>query len=220
MVGTLGDVGCFSFFSNKNLATGEGGMLTTSDADVAARVRLLRSHAMTAQTLDRHKGHARGYDVVELGYNYRLTEIEAALGSVQLAKLESENARRARHVAHYQELLSAIPGLDVPFGEDFAASRPTGSRSAFHIMTVLLPEGSDVGEVVGRLADNGIQSSVHYRPLHTFSSSSLAAARSDGLERVEGVAGRLLTLPLYPGMAEDDVDLVVDELRAALESVR
>jgi dTDP-4-amino-4,6-dideoxygalactose transaminase len=215
-VGALGDVACFSFFSNKNLSTGEGGMLTTADADVAARVCRLRSHAMTAQTVERHKGHAWGYDVVELGYNYRLTEIEAALGSVQLSKLEAANARRAKHVRHYRELLAGLPGVDVPFGEGYAAARPRGTVSAHHIMSVLLPAGADRLAIAKRLAERGIQTSVHYRPLHTFSSPALAAARAEGLDKVEAVAGRLLTLPLYPTMTAADVELVVGELGEVL----
>jgi dTDP-4-amino-4,6-dideoxygalactose transaminase len=94
--GSLGDVSCFSFFSNKNLPIGEGGMLATSDEDLAARLRLLRSHGMTALTWDRHRGHAAGYDVVLPGFNYRLDEIHAALALVQLGRLAERNgARRA-----------------------------------------------------------------------------------------------------------------------------
>src|SRR5512135_541044 len=83
-LGTWGDAGCFSFFSNKNLSTGEGGMLVTDKDDIAEKVRLMRSHGMTSLTYDRHRGHANTYDVVDLGYNYRIDEIRSALGCVQL----------------------------------------------------------------------------------------------------------------------------------------
>src|SRR5262249_58177845 len=92
--GTLGDVGCFSFFSNKNLATGEGGMVVTDRDDLAARLRRFRSHGMTTLTWDRHRGHASGYDVVELGYNYRLDDPRAALTLSRLGRLEGENEQR------------------------------------------------------------------------------------------------------------------------------
>ena len=214
--GTFGHAGCFSFYSNKNVATGEGGMITLADPDVEGRVRSMRSHGMTAPTLVRHKGHAWGYDLRELGFNYRLTEIEAALGLAQLARLEAGNALRAARTARYRELLAAVPGVEVPFGQEWTAARPAGTTPAYHIMEVLLPAGVDRSAVQQQLADAGIQTSVHYRPLHTFSSPLLAAAPAFGLDKLNAVADRLLTLPLWPGMSEDDVDLVVENLAAVL----
>jgi dTDP-4-amino-4,6-dideoxygalactose transaminase len=215
-LGTIGAVGCFSFFSNKNLSTGEGGMLVTSDPEIAEQVRLLRSHCMTAQTLDRHKGHAWGYDVVGLGYNYRLTEIEAALGIVQLDKLTANNDARRRWVARYRELLAGVPDLEVPFAGFEDGEMAQHGESAYHLMEVLLPEGASQHATAERLAAAGIQTSVHYRPLHTFSSPGLSAAPAQGLDALERIAPRLLTLPLYPGMGEDAVDYVVEALGAAL----
>jgi dTDP-4-amino-4,6-dideoxygalactose transaminase len=214
-LGTLGDFGCFSFFSNKNLAVGEGGAIWCRDEEAATRLRLMRSHGMTAQTLDRHKGHAWGYDVAELGYNYRLTEIEAALALVQLGKLEAGNAARRAHVEQYRELLSDVPGLVVPFA-DFETGWPFAGTSSYHLMAVLLPAGVEREPVQAALKDAGIQTSVHYRPVHTFSSPSLANSRAEGLERVEAIAPRILTLSLWPGMSAEQVELVCSELKAAL----
>lgn len=87
-MGTWGDLGCFSFFSNKNLVTGEGGMVVTNSDELARKLKLLRSHGMTTLTWERHKGQAHCYDVVALGYNYRMTETESALGIEQLKKLK------------------------------------------------------------------------------------------------------------------------------------
>lgn len=97
-LGTIGEIGCFSFFSNKNMATGEGGMVVTRDKQLADKLRLLRSHGMTTLTLERHRGHAYSYDVVEEGFNYRIDELRAALGISQLARLcgEQPQARRSR----------------------------------------------------------------------------------------------------------------------------
>ena len=106
-LGTWGDIGCFSFFSNKNMSTGEGGMLVTNRDDIARKVRLLRSHGMTSLTWDRHQGHAYSYDVVELGYNYRIDEIHSALGIVQLQKLETNNRKRAEITKKYWDFFQS-----------------------------------------------------------------------------------------------------------------
>ena len=121
--GAWGLAAGFSFFSNKNLATGEGGMVTTNDDAVAANLRRLRSHGMTTLTWDRYRGQAWSYDVTALGYNYRPSEILSALGLEQLKKLKGNNQRRRALTAHYHELLEEItPKVGLPFR---AASRYT-----------------------------------------------------------------------------------------------
>jgi len=164
-LGTWGDIGCFSFFSNKNLSTGEGGMLTTDRDELAAKLRVLRSHGMTSLTWDRHQGHAYTYDVVELGYNYRLDEIRAALGLVQLAKLPAGNARRKEFTELYRHALNGS-GITMPFQE--WAQNP-GVTPAYHIFPALLPEGSDRVAFMESLKADGVQTSIHYPPIHTFS---------------------------------------------------
>ncbi|MCJ7556931.1 MAG: DegT/DnrJ/EryC1/StrS family aminotransferase, partial [Gammaproteobacteria bacterium] len=115
-LGTWGDVGVFSFFGNKNLTTGEGGMVVTNDDALAAKLGILRSHGMTTLTWDRHQGHASTYDVIDFGYNYRIDEMRSALGREQLKKLPAGNARRAELVALYTELLTElVPTVSVPF---------------------------------------------------------------------------------------------------------
>src|SRR5436190_13122576 len=126
MCGTIGEVCCFSFFANKNLPMGEGGMVVTDDDELASQIQLFRSHGMTALTWDRHRGHAHSYDVVTHGYNYRLDEIRAAIGSVQLSRLNEDNSRRARLVALYRAALDGVNGIVMPF-----APRPE-TDSAHH----------------------------------------------------------------------------------------
>ena len=136
-LGTWGAIGCFSFFSNKNMTTGEGGMLTTDDDALAEKLRILRSHGMTSLSWDRHQGHAYSYDVVDLGYNYRIDEIRSALGRVQLHKLLAGNQHRSELTTLYRELLAElVPQLELPFGP------PRGS-SCYHILPALLPKGID-----------------------------------------------------------------------------
>lgn len=206
-LGTLGDVGCFSFFSNKNMTTGEGGMIVTDRDDLAAAFRGLRSHGMTTMTLDRHKGHAFTYDVTALGYNYRMTEMHAAMGIEQLKRLPGWNAQRSECVAWYREALGDLPGITVPFVEHRGSS-------AYHIMPVLLPAGVERQAVMESLRARGIQSSIHYRPIHTF--SAFANEPASGLALTETIGARALTLPLFPAMTRAQVETVVAGLRAAL----
>jgi dTDP-4-amino-4,6-dideoxygalactose transaminase len=210
--GSMGRAGCFSFFSNKNLPIGEGGMVVTDDDAFADRIRLLRSHGMTTLTWDRHRGHAHGYDVLEPGFNYRLDEVRASVGLVQLARLREGNATRARIVAAYR-VLTAIEGLGMPF-ED----KP-GTTPAHHLAVVLLPEDVSREHVRSLLAERGIQTSVHYPPIHRFSAyAGSAGARS--LPQTDALAERILTLPLFPHMSELQIELVVEALAAAVWSVR
>jgi dTDP-4-amino-4,6-dideoxygalactose transaminase len=211
--GTLGLVGCFSFFSNKNLPLGEGGMVVTDDDEVAERLRLLRSHGMTTLTWDRHRGHAHAYDVVAAGFNYRLDEVRAAVGLVQLRRLRDANAARARWAARYRERLAGAAGLVVPF-----AGPPAHATSAHHLVVAVLPEGVSRAEVQASMRGRGVQTSVHYPPIHLFS-----AYAHDGAQRplpvTETLAERVLTLPLYAHMRERQVDLAADALLDALGSV-
>jgi dTDP-4-amino-4,6-dideoxygalactose transaminase len=208
--GTLGHVGCFSFFSNKNLPVGEGGMLVTNDRTLAERARLLRSHAMTTLTWDRQRGHAGGYDVVASGFNYRMDEMRAAIGLVQLARLPLANAARARLAARYRERLDGVAGITVPFAD----GAPDGA-SAHHLAVVVLPRGTARSEVREALGARRIQTSVHYPPIHSFSAYRELAHRP--LPRTDELGERLLTLPLFPHMTEGQVDEVADALVAALD---
>jgi dTDP-4-amino-4,6-dideoxygalactose transaminase len=207
--GRLGLVGCFSFFSNKNLPVGEGGMVVTDDNDLAEKLRLLRSHGMTTLTWERHRGHAASYDVVARGFNYRLDELRAAMGLVQLRRLPGENAARANISARYREELDGESGVTMPFGQ-----LDEGSSSSHHLAVVLLPEGRR-DDVRAALAEQRIQTSVHYPPIHLFSEYADVGSRRE-LPRTEEVGRRVLTLPLYAHMREGQVKLVIASLLEAL----
>ena len=204
--GTIGDIGCFSFFSNKNLPIGEGGMVTTGDDELAGRIRLLRSHGMTTLTWDRHRGHASSYDVVVPGLNYRLDEIRAAMGLVQLRFLAEENAARARLARRYREALDGVNGYVMAFAE-----RLGDDASAHHLAVTLVPDAESRDQIRSKLARRRIQTSVHYPPIHRFS------AYRDGepsrpLPRTEDAAARALTLPLFASMTDEQLELVVDAI--------
>jgi dTDP-4-amino-4,6-dideoxygalactose transaminase len=208
--GALGRIACFSFFSNKNMPVGEGGMIVTDDAELAERVRLLRSHGMTTLTWDRHRGHAGGYDVLAQGFNYRLDEIRAAMGLVQLRRLPGENAARAEVSARYRSLLDGERGISMPFGDE-----EEGTVSSHHLAVVLLPEGADRDAVRATLGEERIQTSVHYPPIHLFTQYREAGALR-ALPQTEEVGRRLVTLPLYGQMEPAQAELVADTLLAAL----
>ncbi|MBI5935700.1 MAG: DegT/DnrJ/EryC1/StrS family aminotransferase [Chloroflexi bacterium] len=210
-LGTWGDIGVYSFFSNKNMTTGEGGMVVTNDEAYAQRLRLLRSHGMTSLTWDRHKGHAWSYDVVDLGYNYRIDEIRAALGKVQLEKLPANNERRRHLTQVYRDVLFELsPQVHLPF------ARHAGT-SAAHLLPALLPSGTNRPAFMEAMKAQGIQTSIHYPPIHTFTAYSTGAKYS--LPITEEVAAREVTLPLYPTMPDEDVWKVVEAVAQALISV-
>jgi len=206
-LGTWGDAGCFSFFSNKNLAVGEGGMLVTNRDDIAEKVRILRSHGMTTLTWDRHQGHAYSYDVVDLGYNYRIDEIHSALGLVQLAKLTKNNARRKVITEHYWDAFSNTC-LDLPFCDSVG-------KSSYHIFPILLPQGVDRKDFIDQMRAAGIQTSMHYPPIHTFTHYKKLFP-DVSLPQTEDVASRQVTLPLFPTMTDHDVELVVSAAMKAI----
>lgn len=203
MLGTLGKVGCFSFFSNKNLAVGEGGMLVTNDDNCAERTRQLRSHGMTTLTWDRHQGHASTYDVVSPGFNYRTDEIHAALGRAQLAKLAANNQRRRELLSAYQRALESLPGWIVPFaGEQDEAS---------HLMVLLAPNSESRQKVVDGLTAEGIQTSAHYPCIPDFVAYERWRSADVGIARE--YASRVITLPLFPTLALTDVERICGVIR-------
>ena len=192
------------------MTTGEGGMMTTDNDELAQKLNRLRSHGMTSLTWDRHKGHAWSYDVVDLGYNYRIDEIRAAIGLVQLAKVERNNERRRSLSQTYRDAMQELaPQIDIPFQDH------VGKTSA-HILPILLPREKKREEFIAYMKEQGIQTSIHYPPIHTFTSFRDGGAWE--LPLTEDVASREVTLPLYPAMSDDEVATVVTAVRAGLNS--
>lgn len=208
-VGHVGDATAFSFYGNKNMTTAEGGMVTAANPAVLAKVRQMRGHGMTLDMRQRLNGRTPHYDVSMLGYNYRMDELRAAIGLVQLAHLPAWNARRRALTSSYRhELARNCPDIGVPFFES--------AISANHIMPVVLPAGTDRDAVIARLAGEGIQTTIHYPPVHTLSyyASRFRAVR---LPVTEEFAACELSLPLHPRMQATDVERVVFSLAGALK---
>lgn len=207
-LGTHGLAGTFSFFSNKVLSCGEGGLLATDDDEVARLARSRRSHAMTSGTWDRHRGHSVGYDVVEVGFNYRIDEPRAALLLSRLHGLEAEIAARRDLTHRYRRLLAQIAGVTVPY-ED----RDVDASSCY-VMPVVLDTAIDRERVrADMLERHGVQTSVLYPAVHELTAYAGGGAP---LPRAEAIARRQLTLPLFGHLSEEQQDLVVGALGEAL----
>ena len=207
-VGTVGELGAFSFFSKKQLCVGEGGMVATDDEALAMRVRLLRSHALTSSTWDRHRGHDPVYDITDIGFNFRLDEPRAALGLSRIGRLEdSIDARRAT-VRAYRERLSGLSGLELPFDDDAV------ERSSHFAFPVLLADRETRDRFRAQLKDDGIQTT-WYPALHSFTEYR-GSTPSGGLPQALASAERHCALPLSSTMSEDEVDIVAEAVTGFL----
>jgi dTDP-4-amino-4,6-dideoxygalactose transaminase len=197
----------YSFFSNKILSCGEGGLLATADDAVAELARSRRSHAMTSGTWERHRGHSLGYDVVGVGYNYRMDEPRAALLSARLPGLDADIAERRRLTHLYRDALADVPGVELPYAPDQVDS------SSCYVMPVLLRE-PELRDPLRRVLSerHGVQTTVLYPSINEFS----AYEGSGELPRCEHAARAQLTLPLYPHLGEERLGRVVAALRDGL----
>ena len=206
MLGTIGDVGCFSFFSNKNLVTGEGGMITTNNDKIAEDIKRKRSHGMTSLSWDRHKGHAFSYDVTTLGYNYRTGNINSALGLCQLKKLKNNNNIRKELADLYRKCLGKVDFLDIPF-------KKYNGSSSHHLFPILLDKKADREKFMEFLKSKGIQTSIHYPPIHLFSYYRNKFGFKEGMLPItESVGKNEVTLPLHPLLKKDDVEYISTQI--------
>jgi len=207
-LGTIGNVGCFSFFSNKNISTGEGGMVITNDESLAKRCRLLRSHGMTTMSYQRATGHATSYDIVDLGYNFRMDDIRASIGVVQMKKLKNDLIQRQKVRELYVSLLSEIDQIVVPF----ASNKEFVSN---YIMPIVL-KNSTVEKrdaVRNYLHANGIQTSNHYPAIHKF---SMYKEYPSNLPITEYVCDNEITLPMYGALTHDEIKYISSTLKKGL----
>jgi dTDP-4-amino-4,6-dideoxygalactose transaminase len=203
LVGTKCSAGCFSFFSKTQLGVGEGGAVTAQDADIADRVRSLRSHAMTTVTWDRHRGHAETYDVTDLGFNYRIDELRAALAHARLDALDTALEGLRQVAEGYRRRLADIDGVEIPFDGDAVA------WSGHFAFPVLLADRLTRDTVRERMHDQGVQTTF-YPALTQLTEYRDAAPR--GAQRAEEFADRHCALPLSPSLDDEELDVVVTAL--------
>lgn len=208
-IGTFADMTIFSFHPVKPITTGEGGAVMTEDADLAAKLRMLRSHGITREIGSMFgEGASWGYDMQYLGRNYRMTDIQAALGRSQLKKIASFIKRRNQLAALYGEALSDLRWLELPRTQEHV-------NHGWHLYTVLL-KGVDRNALFSYLKDRGIGANVHYIPTYKFSYYRRHYPQNaDAFPNAEDIFNRILTLPLYPGMMDEDVEYVSEKLHDA-----
>jgi dTDP-4-amino-4,6-dideoxygalactose transaminase len=211
--GTIGDIGCFSFFSNKNLSVGEGGMLATFNSEAAKKSKLLRSHGMTSMTIDRHSDAEQSYDVLIPGFNYRFDELRSALGIIQLQKLDSTNHQREQLVQKYLQRLENVKGISVPFRNISSNKNPS-----YHIFPILVSAEINRTEFRDYLKRKGIQTSIHYPAFSQF--TYYKNIIKSQVEIAETISKRAVTLPLFSEMTNEQVDTVVDTIIEFLDHKR
>jgi dTDP-4-amino-4,6-dideoxygalactose transaminase len=206
--GTVGTCGCFSFFSKTQLGVGEGGIVVTDDEEFAARLRALRSHAMTSVTWDRHRGHAETYDVTDLGFNYRIDEPRAALAQARLGHLDDALEELRRVARSYRERLAGADGILVPFPDEWV------ELSGHFAFPVLVADREARDAVRAAMHEARVQTTFYPALTHL---SAYEPQNGDGaLPVAEEFANRHLALPLSPSLDDAKIGLVVAELKSAV----
>ena len=211
--GTFGAMGCFSFYPTKIITTLEGGMITTNDEQIDKKLRILREHGMSRNALERESNAAWYYDVVDLGYNYRLTEAQAALGISQMDRIETGIRRRIQGASYYSKKLKSTQNIVLPY-------QAQDRSHIFHLYTIRIQEerdGANRDAVFVQLRDAGVQSSVHYTPLHLMSFyKQFIKKKSPRFPVAEKIYREILSLPLYPTLTRKNIATIATKIREIL----
>lgn len=207
--GSLGTIGCFSFYPTKIITTGEGGMVTTNDKKLNAKIRLLRSQGLSVQAPQREKMTKWQYDVVDLGYNYRLDEIRSSLGLSQLQRIKKINSMRIKIAKKYTELLDKIPGITTP-------KIKSKRNHIFHLYTIKIEDNYHMSrdKLFEKLSSKGIGTSIQYFPLHGLSYySKKYKIKKSNFPISNSLKNKVLSLPIFPQMTEKQIRFVVSQLK-------
>ncbi|MCY3743344.1 MAG: DegT/DnrJ/EryC1/StrS family aminotransferase [Candidatus Poribacteria bacterium] len=212
-IGAIGDLSAFSFYANKNLTTGEGGMITTNSDAFAKPLRTMRLHGIDKDAWARQsQRNIWRYDIATEGYKYNMTDIQAAMGLCQLMKLNKQHERRRNFAQIYQTELAKFSEISTPVA-------PNDSREhAWHLYIIQLNTGNR-DEFVEALREANIECSVHYIPLHLFDFyQERYGYRVGDFPYAEAAFERVVSLPLHPGLTEKDIHIVIDTIGKTLAS--
>jgi dTDP-4-amino-4,6-dideoxygalactose transaminase len=216
MVGSFGDITCFSFYANKTITTGEGGMLVTGDEAIYKRVKTMRLHGINRDIWDRFTGPKASweYDVVAPGFKYNMPDINAAIGLAQLERADSMRAGRQRCFEYYLENLCGLDCIDLPGVQGALADH------SCHLFWLVLKESAPItrNRLIERLNEAGIGTSVHYKPLHrmTYYHERYHLNEQDFPNAEKHWRG-CVSLPIYPGLSNEELAYVVGEVKRNLK---
>jgi dTDP-4-amino-4,6-dideoxygalactose transaminase len=215
MVGTLADVTCFSFYANKTITTGEGGMLTTDDEVIAERVRMMRLHGIDRDVWDRFTSDNPSweYDVKAPGFKYNMPDINAAIGLAQLERAEEMRSKRQCVAEVYLDELSGVTGVDLPI------SHVPYEDHAWHLFPIVLNKESTIerNQMIEQLGEGGVGTSVHYKPLHRMSYYyKQYGLKPESFPNTEKIWRGNFSLPIYSLMSGSDAQYVVEKVKENL----
>ena len=216
MVGTLGDITCFSFYANKTITTGEGGMLTTNNDKIAERVRMMRLHGIDRDVWDRFTSEKLSweYDVKAPGFKYNMPDINAAIGLAQLERTEEMRSKRQKIAEIYLDNLSGVKGIDLP------VSHVPHKDHAWHLFPIVLNEDAVIcrNKIIEKLFNDGVGTSVHYKPLHRMSYyRDKYGLNPESLPNTEKIWKGNFSLPIYSLLTEKDLKYVIEKIKSHLE---
>lgn len=211
-VGTFGEITCFSFYANKTITTGEGGMVVTDDHNIYRRVKIMRLHGINRDIWDRFTSIKPSweYDVVDAGYKYNMSDVNAAIGLAQLEKAEINRRERQRVAEYYYQHLAGIESVDLP-----VCHVPYEDHS-WHLFPIVLNEKSKINrkEFIEKLSAAGIGTSVHYKPLHRMTYyREKYNLKPEDFPNTEKTWQGNVSLPIYPQLTEEELERIVGEIK-------
>ncbi len=207
--GSIGLAGCFSFYPTKIITTGEGGMITTNDKLIFNKVNILRSQGMSIQAKERETKATWKYDIVDIGYNYRLDEIRASLGLSQFNRITKINQMRIKIAQKYNMLIKKIKGLSIPV-------KRSDRNHIYHLYTIKIGKEYHISrdQLFTKLAKKGIGTSVQYFPLHLMSLyQNIYKNKKQNFPNANNLKDEILCLPIYPQMTDKEIQYVVSNLK-------
>tara|TARA_A100001015_G_C15019326_1_gene727201 strand:+ start:718 stop:1860 length:1143 start_codon:yes stop_codon:yes gene_type:complete len=208
-LGTYGDLGVFSLYGNKNITTGEGGIVI-GKKEYIKKIKILRNHAINKSMLERNLSKTPTYQIEELGYNYRIDDIRSTIGIEQLKKIDHLNNLRRKVALNYKKMINKeLPEIIIPF------SNFIGEKYSYHLFPILLPSSLDREKLINFLSSKGIQTSIHYRPIHKLKFYKKPKIK---LENLDNISNHILSLPIYPDLNFIDQRYTVTKIKEFFNS--